>query len=425
MQSAATKHVPLAAGLVALLGMTACSRQLAPTPNVLLHQDVGFLDETPKTLRNNTPEIIFVTDRALDKPADGRPRYGFARSKSISFGTATVRIGKDLTWDDLVEQSQKRNRNKTLPIEVVAVNELGRFPNTPFEQGIIDGKAVDDPAEVARFDETAKALQKTIADRLSHSDKKNVYIFVHGFNNNFEHATFVMTNIWHFMGRVGVPVIYTWPAGHGGMQGYTYDRESSEFTVYHLRQTLLILAACPEVEKIHLIAHSRGTDVVMTTLRELVIQARAANEDPTRKLKLGNLVLAAPDLDWEVTLQRVDGDRVARAPERVTVYTRAKDMAIGAAESLFDSEVRLGKLDADDLTSSDAEAVEALGNIDFINADVRADMIGHAYFYKNPAVFSDLILLLRDNRPPGAEFGRPLERDGRAFYRITDDYLKP
>ena len=46
-----------------------------------------------------------------------------------------------------------------------------------------------------------------------------------------------MAEFWHFLGRLGVPLKYTWPAGRPGLNGYSYDRESSEFTVNHRRRT--------------------------------------------------------------------------------------------------------------------------------------------------------------------------------------------
>ncbi len=44
---------------------------------------------------------------------------------------------------------------------------------------------------------------------------------------------------WHFLGREGVPIIYTWPSGAGGLNFYTADRESGEFTIlFRSRQRL-------------------------------------------------------------------------------------------------------------------------------------------------------------------------------------------
>ena len=71
----------------------------------------------------------------------------------------------------------------------------------------------------------------------------------------------VIAELWHFLGRQGVPILYTWPAGFGGLRGYTRDRESGGFTIFHLKQFLRLLASTPELEELNIIAHSRGTDV--------------------------------------------------------------------------------------------------------------------------------------------------------------------
>jgi esterase/lipase superfamily enzyme len=70
--------------------------------------------------------------------------------------------------------------------------------------------------------------------------------------------------------------VYSWPAGQAGLlRGYSGDRESGEFTVFHLKEFIRTIAAIDEVEKINFSAHSRGTDVILTALRELIIEARA------------------------------------------------------------------------------------------------------------------------------------------------------
>jgi hypothetical protein len=50
--------------------------------------------------------------------------------------------------------------------------------------------------------------------------------------------------------------------------------------------------------------------------------------------------------------------------------------------------------------------------------------VGHGYFHSNPASSSDLILVIRYSRDPGAEHGRPLQPAGRGIWVLTDDYLK-
>src|SRR5205814_729751 len=114
-------------------------------------------------------------------------------------------------------------------------------------QMITRAVAHQDAAEFNRFDEL---LRK----RLAQTDHKDVYIFVHGYNNTFQDGIFRAGEVWHFMGRVGVPISYSWPAGLGGIRGYAYDRESGEFTVSHLRHFLKAVADCPDVERVHVVA---------------------------------------------------------------------------------------------------------------------------------------------------------------------------
>ena len=128
------------------------------------------------------------------------------------------------------------------------------------------------------------------------------------------------------------------------LPGYNHDRESGEFTIYHLKQLIRHLAMVPELEKIHIIAHSRGTDVASTALRELLIEARGAGNLLRETMKIGHVILASPDLDMEVVRQRFGAERFDNACEHLTIYVSSKDKAIGLAEWLFQSKQRLGQL---------------------------------------------------------------------------------
>ncbi len=231
--------------------------------------------------------------------------------------------------------------------------------------------------------------------------KKEVFIFIHGVNTSFEEAAMVMAQLWHFLGRQGVPMIYTWPARSGSILGYGYDRESGEFTIYHLKQFLRTIARCTELKRIHLIAHSRGTDVLLTALRELHIENRLVPDDERLDLKIENVILAAPDIDLEVSSQRLAAEQLGSTAKRITVYLSQDDRAIAFARWLFSSLTRLGGFQWSELTADERQYLRSLTFLTLVDARVETDFIGHAYFYSNPAVSSDLILLLRDGLEPG------------------------
>jgi len=136
--------------------------------------------------------------------------------------------------------------------------------------------------------------------------------------------------------------------------------------VLHLKQFLRFLAGMPEIERIHITAHSRGNDVVLTALRELIIEARAGGLDPREHLKIANLVLIAADMDMQVEMQRVVGEAMGLAVDRVTIYTNSEDKALAAAMSLFSSQHRLGTLTASDLTERQREFLRRMANLDLI-----------------------------------------------------------
>src|SRR6185369_10371847 len=150
--------------------------------------------------------------------------------------------------------------------------------------------------------------------------------------------------LWHFFGRRGVPVAYTWPAGSPGILAYMYDRESSEFTVYHFKRMLRRIASCPDVKEINIIGHSRGTDVVATGLRELCIELRDNGPEARHVLKLGAVVLAAPDLDFDVVVQRMATEPVAQLADQYAIYICSQDEALALSNWLFSGLRRLGHM---------------------------------------------------------------------------------
>ena len=412
--------------LVALpMGLGACAaRQLMPTPNIFVGAAaMNPFADVPPELQGTELDILYVTDRMpLDSTATGgRLEYDSERSRSLAFGSCRVRIGdEDVTWDDLVKDSRTQDRRHSLPLAVTGIEEMGRFPETPLDIVETPHGWTIAPEALRRQTEATELLQAEIRRRLDLTSKKEVFIYVHGVANTFESAAFTVAEVWHFFGRQAVPVVFTWPASGS----YFYDRESGEFSVFHLKEFLRVVASMPEVEKLHLVAHSRGTDVLTTALRELFIEARGAKEDVRQKYKVDNLLLAAPDLDFSVLLQRLTAENFGTAVVgRVTIYASRSDRAIGLASWLFGSRRRLGQLRPEDVSPELKKRFAIFkGLVAVVDAQVSSGFLGHSYFHDSPAVSSDLILTLRDGRDPGAENGRPLTPVEPSFWALRDGY---
>lgn len=409
---------------ILLLGGCAESRELMPTPNLYTDETVTLFEALPEEYASTQVELIYVTDRAPETDKAGNLRYGHDRSNSLAVGTTVVDLGRNATWEELVEASRSRSRFGDFRLRLVSIDEFGRLPPTPIPYQVIDGQVIEDPQAVAARDAVVARLHAELERRLALTPRKDVFIYVHGYHNTFEDAAYTLAELWHFFGREGLPIVYTWPAGYPGLFGYTYDRESSEFTVFHFRQVIKWLAEQPEIENIHLIAHSRGTDVALSAFRELVIWARAAGMNPRETLKIKNFVLAAPDIDVQVMGQRIGAERMALAVDQATLYSSPNDEAIGIAEWLFASpRGRLGTLGISELTEEQIQRFKVHASratvVNFVGE--HSSGYGHDYFRTNAAVSSDLVLMLRYGFKPG-EAGRPLEHIGLNFWQVPENY---
>ena len=419
---------------IALL-VTACSstRYLMPTPYIYDGNNSAGFEMLSLPLRTSNIDLLYVTDRKPEPNDEHTFSYGYKRSLSMAFGSVMVLPGVAVNWNQLVEASQTSNRLRKIKLSIGNIIEQGRYPKTPYpllkdEEGLVR----QDPASFISFDTINSKFQAELSRRIAMTPKKEVFIYIHGYNNSFADAVYTLAELWHFSGRETVPILYSWPAGRGGFSGYGYDRESGEFTIFHLKQFLQSLAANPEIEKLHILAHSRGTDVILSALRELFIEATALGNDPHSFYRIANLILAAPDLDIEVVSQRLLAERISLNIDNITIYTSSQDRAIQLSGLLFDSISRVGALVTNDQSREDeffrlmVEQLMILNNVNFIEMRGKTDFIGHGYFHNNPAVSSDLIMQLRYGAPPGKEYGRPIEPSGPNSWIIADDdYKKP
>ncbi|MEM1411291.1 MAG: alpha/beta hydrolase [Pseudomonadota bacterium] len=408
-----------------VLALAACSsqRELMPAPNLYNQPDAPALfDGLDPSLQTSTMDILYVTDRSKEQDEEGNLTYGWGRSHSAAFGSIKLAIKPEVPWDRLVELSLQPERDETLTIELDSITELGRFPATPLPATIQDGQVTIKEEALLAVREAEDAFHAELRRRLAVSNRKEVLLFVHGFNNDMEYAAETLANLWHFLGREYVPILYTWPAGRGGATGYTYDRESGEFTIFHLKNILSSITAVEEVEQLQLLAHSRGTDVLSTAVRELILTHRAGGVDPLDTLRIENYVLAAPDLDMDVVSQRMVAEYLGTGVGDVTIYTAEDDKAIGIAEWLFKSRRRMGRVSLESFDPENAALLQNVEGISFVRLEEVADSTGHGYFHNSPEASSDLILNLRYERQPGAEHGRPLESKGPRFWLIEPGY---
>lgn len=423
---------------LSLLLFAACAsdgpRQLMPTP-LVYEQGQGrpvFVGD-PYRL-GSIIDLLFITNRAAGAGEDG-PRYGEERARHIAFGSVQVSIGAGLDPNHLEAQSRQRERSKTLPLELRRVRELGRFPEEPYQ--IVDtpaGTLTRAPAVMADHQAATAQLRGEVQQRLKRLPRSDVLLYIHGFNETFESAAFTMAELCHYLGRESVCALFTWPASASGdvLTSYTSTTESAQYAVGHLKKTIRLLARTPGVERIQLLAHSRGSALLLEAVRGLLLESLAAGQDPVRALRIDNIVLFSPDIDLDVGAETIvgyvsDPDLISVSPSgdipltmrgRMTIYASPRDRALLVSRLLFRSRTRIGNLTSDDIPLPEQQFLKQLGRIDFIVYEgKRTDALGHSYFTSSPQVSSDVVQMLRYGRRLG-EPGRELIRTGPVVWKF-------
>jgi esterase/lipase superfamily enzyme len=250
------------------------------------------------------------------------------------------------------------------------------------------------PADSTRF------VQRVFAD-LALSRSRDLLVFVHGFNVSFEEAAVRAAQIAADLSFDGTVVLFTWPSA-ASVTSYLRDLQAARNAGFHLIRLLRgpVPAAIPD--RVHLLAHSMGSEVVAKAVSLLT----AADSG----LRLGQVVLAAPDLDSRV-FRRETLPVLSAHAARVTLYASSDDEALRASRALS-GVWRLG-LGGDSLT-----VVEGMDTIDATR--VRADVLGHTLF-GNASFLGDLATLLSEGKPPLERRLLPVQRGGLTFWRFRGD----
>lgn len=191
---------------------------------------------------------------------------------------------------------------------------------------------------------TARTYQK-IADRKQMINRLNaalmqrpaanreIFIFVHGYNNNFADSIFRNAQIIHDYNISAVPLHYAWASG-GSLPLYVFDRDSALVARVGLAETIEI-AAQTKATGVVLVGHSMGAYVVMEALRDLATSGRG------QYLKrLRGVVLAAPDIDEDVFQSQVRD--IGVLPKPFTIIVSRRDRALGLSRRIAGGHPRVG-----------------------------------------------------------------------------------
>ncbi len=174
------------------------------------------------------------------------------------------------------------------------------------------------------------------------------------------------------------PILFSWPSW-GSLASYPYDRESAAVSRDALESLLSEAARESSVTQISVLAHSMGGWLTLETLRQIVIR------NGTVHPKIGNVMLASPDIDIDVagSLSRTLLD--ARHRPKMTLFVSSDDRALSASRFLWGSKDRLGSINPENepyrsrLESGGIEVID-------LTAIKSRDALNHGKFAASPPV---------------------------------------
>jgi esterase/lipase superfamily enzyme len=173
--------------------------------------------------------------------------------------------------------------------------------------------------------------------RMRASPSRHVLLFVHGYNTRFEEAVYRFAQITHDAGAPVVPVLFTWPS-RGKLFDYVYDRESATYSRDALEAVLQAMVKDPNVGSISILAHSMGNFVAVEALRQMAIRDRSLSP------KIRDIMLAAPDIDFDVFRREIAEIEASDKSPPVTLFVSQDDHALDFSRRIAGNEPRLGAI---------------------------------------------------------------------------------
>lgn len=383
--------------VTAALLLAACGGGRAPTPAPEPVPDVIRIDIVPESLRAAPDLERLLLPRAeaarawneLDTTAARLPvlvattrNYVNADWPGLRFGTTDANT---LSWAIAqVNVPSYRRRAEG----VITRAEPGDAPDAAGEMYV--SSLI--PGDSTRF------VQR-LRDDLARTRSRDVLVFVHGYNSSFEDAALRLAQLVADMGFDGTAVLFAWPS-QGALSGYVRDQQTARNAGWHLLRLLHDLLPRANPDRIHVVAHSMGSEVLSKAF-SLV--------DPRDSLpRLAQVVFAAPDVDARVFGREILPVIRQRA-QGVTLYASSEDEALRASRVL-NGVWRLG-LGGDSLT-----VLPGMTTVDATR--VRGDLLGHTLF-GNAALLSDLHAVLTEGRGPAERRLLQVRRsDGAVFWRF-------
>ncbi len=299
-------------------------------------------------------KVFYATDRNITGSDSRGPTFGGEPDpgNQLHYGEVSVSIPRDHRIGELEGPSIWRLEFKEDPNKDVMLQRV----ESEDEAGFLKG----------------------VSDRVAHSQKKEILVFVHGFNTTFEDASRRTAQIAYDMAYDGPAILYSWPS-QGSMTPIAYNKDgrNAALTVPHLEDFLKMLVAKTGATTVDLIAHSMGNRPVTQALRDFALENPGGKNTPM----FSQVALMAPDVDAALFQQMAH--EMELSARRITLYASSRDAALRLSD-MFAGYQRAGE------GVPHLLVVPGMDTVDASNVDTSLLGLYHSYFADNTTILSDL-----------------------------------
>lgn len=332
-------------------------------------------DSAPDVVDVKTVKTFFVTDRA-PSTADDKAKFFSHLRGELAFGSGTVDV-------PLAIPGQVENRSW-----------FNKYGNQRIKNAVVVDVAAKSRAQFVG----------DVADAVAASERRELLLFIHGYNTDFDEAMRRTAQISWDTRFQGAAVLFSWPS-KPSVAGYTADEAGVHWATTHLTNSLQTLVTSAGARKVVLIAHSMGS----RALTEAVIRLKRDGVDLS---PVKHLVLAAPDIDADVFVRDIAPELV-EAGRQVTLYASSRDRALELSEQLHDYP-RAGDAGSDVVVFPGIDTVDA--------TDIDTSFLGHNYYGENQTIMSDVRELITADTPVGNRPGiEPVASESGNYWRLVPE----
>jgi len=325
---------------------------------LILHVAAGCAGRAVTGLGSTAPDdasarsiVPFLVSTVRDRADQPSVAYSRTRSEGLNFSEIDVRIPA-MHRPGSVETSS----SKPDPKRNFTASNYAPLP--------------DSSAMIAE-------LNRRLASRPA--AQREVFIFVHGYNNNFAEGLFRNAQIVHDYEIGSVPIHFSW-ASAASFTRYLFDRDSAIIARRGLAQTLEMVTKT-KANGVVLVGHSMGAVVIMEALRTLSLEKR---QDVLKSIK--GVMLAAPDLDPDLFRSQIED--INPLPQPFTIVVSRRDRALDISRRLAGGAPRIGSghdiafLQNKNVQVLDISQVDSGGHSVFASSNTLIKLLGSGYLLR-------------------------------------------